>query len=744
MLVVQREHNMSDIQLSTTIGSFQVQSETPSAELDFSWLPAVYVLDTHLSLDELHNMENQLIIRGAPLTYNKTEAKLFLGRISQVRRAKLELSWANIHVEDEEITKRALPIDEADAFLEHATTTKRQRLSNHGDDTLEKGTSASPDNASTRTSSTVSETEDEAEVATQPMSQLSLNHEHVEAKELGSDQTERKESPFPAFDVESFVDTVKVVKLAWLEDSLNTQKVQPPDSYIIYQSKVVARNHSSAHVRPQFPVTDEVHPSTPASHSGMVTARARQAIIERAKADPKPKAPYNPISGRDRTKAIMEKEFAGRTFASSSLSAAHQRSQHIPLLLHQTTSENEEGVTHVLPDMPDWVKKNKIYACERPAPLYTPNDGFIEQLRKIRLARILTADEIGVRAYSTSIAAIAAYPHTLSMPQEVLALPGCDQKTAHLFDEWHTSSGHIQAVDDIEADPVLSVLRTFYEIWGVGATTAREFYYDSNRMYRDLDDIVEKGWRTLSRVQQIGVKYYDEFQLKIPRSEVEAIAEIVAAHARAIIDDSIECVIVGGHRRGKHESGDVDLILSHRSEAATYNLVTKVVHALEQTGWITHTLTLNLTNTKRNQQPLPIKSDTKTAGFDTLDKALVVWQDPNWPTKATDLAQNPKFKNPNVHRRVDIIISPWRTVGCAVAGWTSGTTFQRDLRRYARKVKGWKFDSSGVRDRATGKWVDLERWGDLRTRAKTWEEAEKSVFDGMGLEFFEPELRNSG
>ena len=189
----------------------------------------------------------------------------------------------------------------------------------------------------------------------------------------------------------------------------------------------------------------------------------------------------------------------------------------------------------------------------------------------------------------------------------------------------------------------------------------------------------------------------------------------------------------------------MDIILSHQNEAMTSNLVDRVVRSLEKEGWITHTLTLNLTNTKRNQEPLPINTASLGGhGFDTLDKALVVWQDPDWPTKAADLKANPKAKNPNMHRRVDIIVSPWRTVGCGVAGWTSGTTFQRDLRRYAKYVKGWKFDSSGVRQRGTGLWVDLEGWRDPKTRCRDWKEAERRVFEGMGLVYREPWDRCTG
>ena len=59
------------------------------------------------------------------------------------------------------------------------------------------------------------------------------------------------------------------------------------------------------------------------------------------------------------------------------------------------------------------------FSCKRatPAPELRPNQTFIEQLKKIRTVRELTADKIGVRAYSTAIAAIAATPWKLSGPE---------------------------------------------------------------------------------------------------------------------------------------------------------------------------------------------------------------------------------------------------------------------------------------------------------------------------------------
>lgn len=238
----------------------------------------------------------------------------------------------------------------------------------------------------------------------------------------------------------------------------------------------------------------------------------------------------------------------------------------------------------------------------------------------------------------------------------------------------------------------------------------------------------------MSRVQQIGVKYYDDFQLKIPRSEVEAIANVVLSHAQKR-HEGFQMKIVGGYRRGKAQSGDVDVVLSHPDEAQTLHLVEKIVKALEESQHITHTLTMSTKNSERGQTPLPWKGEGgRGSGFDTLDKALVVWQDPS--------------KKGAPHRRVDIIVSPWKTVGCAVLGWSGGTTFQRDIRRYCKIEKGLKFDSSGIRDRAQGRWVDVEGGGNSTSLsvkpATDMEMAEKRIFDALGLQYRCPKDRCTG
>ncbi|QDS74864.1 hypothetical protein FKW77_003304 [Venturia effusa] len=718
-------------------------SSPPVEDLDFSSLPPIFVLPAHLSTDDLHDTEDQLQDHGAVLTYDINEAGLVIGKVGTKKRAQFELRSRGLWTEEaENMAAKSRQPEEGELRK------KRARLS-----TLEKGPESVP--ASTGDSSTESETECQETGISRAMSGMSnptsevivkgieLNTEPESGQPATSKDSEfgtsrasgkRSRDRTPPRQTESS-NSVKVLRLQWLEDSFAQKRVLDIHRYVVYEGCTTkSPPGSGTSPRRQVSLPSPLKKLSPMSQHNLAERPYSPSILGRAQGD---------TTGAFQVAHYSSVNHAGRRFGDRgvpSQSTPRNAHQHPAKLLETTTSEYD-GSDSDMPKSPDWVQRNLRYSCQRSTPANSPNNKFIEVLEKIKLARLLIGDEIGVRAYSTSIAAVAAYPYAINNPKEILRLPGCDVKLANLWIEWK-NFGFVKEAEDDENNEELKGLKLFYDIWGVGATTARAFYKDKG--WRDTDDVIEYGWNDLTRVQQIGLKYYDEFKLGIPRAEVESIAEKVREHAVRVRDEGIELMVVGGYRRGKAECGDVDMIISHRDLEKTAGLVSDIVASLETEGWITHTLTLSLTSTERGQSTLPFMSHgvaSHGVGFDTLDKALVVWQDPTWPSMELDLVKNPQAKNPNVHRRVDIIISPWRTVGCAIIGWSGGTTFQRDLRRFVRATKGWKFDSSGVRDRGTGEVVDLEGpegvSGDMI-------EAEKAVFKGMGLVYRPPTERCTG
>ena len=539
---VEPEDNMDSKQ--STIVSIDQDEHHPALKLDFRGFPPIYVLAAHLSINEQHEAEDALSNGGASLTYDITEALIVLGNISQPRRAKSELQWKGLRVEDIENEPKVTPSSSPVAPKDETPAKKRRKRGVTSDEVLQQSVDVVIDDVST-----ASEKEDEADSNTKPISQLSLSQVSTSSDVSSSNSVTAKDTRPPPMLPEKFTDRVSVAKLDWLNDSLSAGKVLLLKPYVIYTGRLLKEPTRVRSATIKFSETRLLSGKQP-THSRRNDPRG---IIERANADPKPSV--NRYIKRDRIKDAANKDFAGRSFSSSTQAAGRESSsQHITRpthLLHQTTSEHDEAGSSALPPMPDWVRENKIYACERATPLTSPNEAFICQLKKIKRAREFMLDEIGVRAYSSSIASLAAYPYAIQSTREILALPGCDQKIAHLFHEYQMNDGKLEAVNELEADPALKVIGEFYEIWGVGAKTAREFYYDKG--WRDLDDVVEYGWKSLSRVQQIGLKYYDEFMLKISRAEVESIAATITEHACRVTDKAIESCIVGGYRRGKFE-----------------------------------------------------------------------------------------------------------------------------------------------------------------------------------------------
>lgn len=171
--------------------------------------------------------------------------------------------------------------------------------------------------------------------------------------------------------------------------------------------------------------------------------------------------------------------------------------------------------------------------------------------------------------------------HPLTCCPEVGRLPGCGDKIALLCVEFE-ETGQLQEIQAAESSEKMTVIKDFYHIWGVSAHTANEFY---KKGWRDRDDIVDYGWSSLSRAQQIGLKYYDEFLEKISRKEIESIAKTVLEYANRI-HDGFQLTIVGGYRRGKTMSGDVDLMLSHVDEETTRDFIARLVRSLEDAKYI--------------------------------------------------------------------------------------------------------------------------------------------------------------
>ncbi|KAL1945250.1 hypothetical protein VTO73DRAFT_2101 [Trametes versicolor] len=200
----------------------------------------------------------------------------------------------------------------------------------------------------------------------------------------------------------------------------------------------------------------------------------------------------------------------------------------------------------------------------------------------------------------------------------------------------------------------------------------------------------------------------EDLSKMIPRDEVEEIGRVVMRELDALEPGCVS-TIVGGYRRGKPESNDVDIVFTHPDAGKVKGLCKRFVKHLHGRGMVTHVMHLSSFHA---HDPL------RTAHWDTLEKSLTVFVLPG-----------PRAGASGVRRRVDLIFAPPEVYWTAVVGWSGSIMFQRDLRQWAKDRCGMKFDSSGI----------TRRYDSKEFHPKT----EKEAFELLGLEWVDPVWRNA-
>ncbi|KAG2159155.1 uncharacterized protein EDB93DRAFT_1237870 [Suillus bovinus] len=376
---------------------------------------------------------------------------------------------------------------------------------------------------------------------------------------------------------------------------------------------------------------------------------------------------------------------------------------------------------------------NAKYSCLRPSPLVCPNQSLVEEIDVIRQSRNVEGEERSILSYSRAISIqYAAYPYVITEHnfKDLHELPFLGVKILSMIEEF-LKTGRITEAQRILGDTRFQSLSTFITIYGIGPQTARriydlglrtleelERYYEvqpgvSNEETMSLLD-AEASTTTKAEVEQpirIGLALRHDLSQTIPRDEVEEINKTIMREL-SHVQKGCKSVIAGGYRRGKPQSNDVDIIITHTDwnlgSQKVKGLCKKLVQRLHEQDLVTHVM--HLSGFHRHNV-------LRTHHWDSLEKALTVFVSHN------------NLLRRKVHRRVDLIFAPPEVFWTAVVGWTGSTMFERDLRLWAKQRKGMKFDSSGISRRHDSKLY--------------YPRTERDVFKVLGLVYVHPTLRNA-
>uniref|UniRef100_A0A673JR88 DNA polymerase n=1 Tax=Sinocyclocheilus rhinocerous TaxID=307959 RepID=A0A673JR88_9TELE len=222
---------------------------------------------------------------------------------------------------------------------------------------------------------------------------------------------------------------------------------------------------------------------------------------------------------------------------------------------------------------------------KRKAPQETLNEGITDFLIELaNYERNVNRAIHKYNAYRKAASVIAKYPQKIKSGAEAKKLDGVGAKIAEKISEFLTT-GKLRKLEKIRSDDTSSSINFLTRVTGIGPAAARKFYDEGVRNLEDLKKIEHK----LNHHQQIGLKYFEEFEKRIPRAQMQKMEVELD-----VVDPEYIGTICGSYRRGAESSGDIDILLTHPDFTSQSEKQPKLLHAvvdhLESIGFITDTL----------------------------------------------------------------------------------------------------------------------------------------------------------
>ncbi|TGZ76881.1 hypothetical protein EX30DRAFT_356526 [Ascodesmis nigricans] len=316
-----------------------------------------------------------------------------------------------------------------------------------------------------------------------------------------------------------------------------------------------------------------------------------------------------------------------------------------------------------------------------------PNAKAIEMLSQMQQYYERTKDQWRALSYRKAIIALKNQQHKMCFASDARLIPGIGKRIADKIEEI-VQTDSLRRLEFANLESRDTLLKLFLGVYGVGIVQANKWIAAG---YKTLEDLREKA--QLSENQKIGIEYYDDFALSIPRVEVERHGEIVAKAAEEI-DTALQTEVMGSYRRGAETCGDVSFQLRWSRVYTDYKLM--------KSGFLKCALAI----------PRAHNDGSKWHGASALDVSSP------W-------------------RRIDFLVVPWAERGAALLYFTGNDIFNRSLRLLASK-KGYRLNQRGLyKDAVRGPKRGRETKGALVEGAD-----EKKIFNILGVPYREPRDRN--
>jgi len=118
-------------------------------------------------------------------------------------------------------------------------------------------------------------------------------------------------------------------------------------------------------------------------------------------------------------------------------------------------------------------------------------------------------------------------------------------------------SGKVKKLETLDQNPHAQALRDLQQVWGIGNSMAVRLIAHGVRCAKDLEGLTQVGDIKLTSHIVTGVLHHHDIMQKIPRHEIQEIAQEFLKTAREVGGAQVQLTICGSYRRGKLSSGNI-------------------------------------------------------------------------------------------------------------------------------------------------------------------------------------------
>lgn len=198
-----------------------------------------------------------------------------------------------------------------------------------------------------------------------------------------------------------------------------------------------------------------------------------------------------------------------------------------------------------------------------------------------------------VRAYQKVIKQLKNVERVNSW-KDLEGISGIGEKIREKIEEIF-KTGKLRSAEKARTKHNLQIYDDLMKIHGVGATKAKQLVEEHNvSSIEDLKNKLEENADILNNKQKIGLKYYEDINLKIPRKEMEQ-HESYLLDTLGDLDKDIQITIVGSYRRKVKESGDIDVLVTLKRKTTSKErseLMCQIIEKLKNENYIKSSLAL--------------------------------------------------------------------------------------------------------------------------------------------------------